>query len=98
MEVAYSRPDSAKTSKLYLLVKHYIWRLMRLTTGEERTKQNVHRFIVASFIAQSMKGNDMACKREISTLLKDNGVNLFSVTETWLSAQGDEGKTRISTK
>ena len=36
----------------------------------------------------------MACKRcEISTSIKDNGVDLFFVTETWLSAQGDEAKT-----
>ena len=57
-------------------------------------KQNLHPFIVASFNAQSVKGNDMACKRcEISTLIKDNGVDLFFVTETWLSAQGDEAKT-----
>ena len=36
----------------------------------------------------------MACKRcEISTFIKDNGVDLFLVTETWLSAQGDEVKT-----
>ena len=36
----------------------------------------------------------MACKRcKISTLIKDNGVDLFFVTETWLSAQGDESKT-----
>ena len=54
----------------------------------------MHSFIVASFIAQSVKGNDMACKRcEISTFIKDNGVDLFFVTETWLSAQGDEMKT-----
>ena len=25
--------------------------------------------------------------------IKDNGVDLFFVTETWLSAQGDEAKT-----
>ena len=57
-------------------------------------KQNVHPFIVASFNAQSMKGNGVACKRcEISTLIKDNGVDIFFVTETWLSAQGDEAKT-----
>ena len=30
---------------------------------------------------------------EISTFIKDNGVDLFFVTETWLSAQGDEAKT-----
>ena len=36
----------------------------------------------------------MACKRcEISTFIKHNGVDLFSVTETWHSAQGDEAKT-----
>ena len=36
----------------------------------------------------------MACKRcEISTFIKDNGVDLFFVTETWLGAQGDEAKT-----
>ena len=35
-------------------------------------------FIVASFNAQSVKGNGMACKRcEISTFIKDNGVDLF---------------------
>ena len=41
-------------------------------------KQNLHSFIVASFNAQSVKDNDMACKRcEISTFIKDNGVDLF---------------------
>ena len=36
----------------------------------------------------------MACKRcEISTSKKDNGVDLFFLTETWLSVQGDEAKT-----
>ena len=36
----------------------------------------------------------MACKRyEISMFIKNNGVHLFFVTETWLSAQGDEAKT-----
>ena len=36
----------------------------------------------------------MACKRcEISTFIKDNGADVFFVTETWLSAQGDEAKT-----
>ena len=35
----------------------------------------------------------MACKRcDISTFIKDNGVDLFFVTETWPSAQGDEAK------
>ena len=41
-------------------------------------KQNVHPIIVASFNAQSVKGNDMACKRcEISTFINDNGVDLL---------------------
>ena len=36
----------------------------------------------------------MACKRcEISTFIKDSGVDLIFLTETWLSAQGDEAKT-----
>ena len=36
----------------------------------------------------------MACKRcEISTFMKDNCIDLYFVTETWLSAQGDEAKT-----
>ena len=57
-------------------------------------KQNLHSFIVALFNSQSVKGNDMACRRfEISTFIKDNCVDLFFVTETWLSAQGDEAKT-----
>ena len=44
----------------------------------------MHPIIVASFNAQSVKGNDMACKhREISTFIKDNGVY---VTETRFSA------------
>ena len=51
------------------------------------------------FNAQSVKGRDMACKRcEISTFIKDNGVDLFFVTETWLSAQGDERKLRKKAK
>ena len=36
----------------------------------------------------------MACKRcEISTFIEDNGIDLFFVTETWLSAQGEKAKT-----
>ena len=36
----------------------------------------------------------MACERcEISMFIKDNGVDLVFVTETWLSAQGDEANT-----
>ena len=54
----------------------------------------MHPFIVASFSAQSVKGNDVACKRcEITTFIKANGVDLFFLTEAWLSAQGDEAKT-----
>ena len=35
----------------------------------------------------------MIWRCEISTFIKDNGVDLFFVTETWLSAQGVEAKT-----
>ena len=45
----------------------------------KRKKQNLQSFIVASFNSQSVKGNDMARKREISTFIKDNGVDLFFV-------------------
>ena len=38
----------------------------------------MHPFIVASFNAQSVKGNNMACKRcEISTFIEDNGIDAF---------------------
>ena len=46
--------------------------------GVKRKKQNLHSFIVASFNAQSVNGNDMACRRfEISTFIKDNGVDIL---------------------
>ena len=42
----------------------------------------MHPLIVASFNAQSVKGNDMACRRcEISTFIKDNGIASFLVTK-----------------
>ena len=55
----------------------------------------MHQFIVASFNARSLMGNDQACKRcEISTFIIDIGVDLFlCVTEALLSTQGDEEKT-----
>ena len=77
-----------------LNIGYHLPRHHRSSRGVKRKKQNLHSFIVASFNAQSVKGNDMADKRcEISTFIKDNGVDLFLVTETWLSAQGDEAKT-----
>ena len=77
-----------------LNIGYHLPRRHRSSRGVKRKKQNLHSFIVASFNAQSVKGNDMACKRcEISTFIKDNGIDLFFVTETWLSAQGDEAKT-----
>ena len=77
-----------------LNIGYHLPRRHRSSRGVKRKKQNLHSFIVASFNAQSVKGNDMACKRcEISTFIKDNGVDLFFVTETWLSPQGDEAKT-----
>ena len=76
-----------------LNIGYHLPRRHRLCRGVERKKQIFHSFFVASFNAQSVKGNDMACKRcEISAFIKDNGVDLFYVTETWLSAQGDEAK------
>ena len=61
--------------------------------GEKWKKQNIHQFIVASNSAQSVKDNDMACKRcDISTSIKDNGIDLIFVTETWF-VHGDETKT-----
>ena len=77
-----------------LNIGYHLPRRHHSSRGVKRKKQNLHSFIVASFNAQSVKGNDMACKRcEISTFIKDNGVDLFFVTETWLSAQGDKEKT-----
>ena len=77
-----------------LNIGYHLPRRHRSSRGVKRKKQNLPSFIVASFNAQSVKSNDMACKRcEISTFIKDNGVDLFFVTETWLSAQGDEAKT-----
>ena len=50
----------------------------RSSRGVKMKIQNVHPFIVASFNAQSVMGNDMACKRcEMSTFIKDNGIDLF---------------------
>ena len=77
-----------------LNIGYHLPRRHHSSRGVKRKKHNLHSFIIASFNAQSVKGNDMACKRfEISTFIKDNGVDLFFVTETWLSAQGDEAKT-----
>ena len=75
-----------------LNIGYHLPRRHRSSRGVKRKKQHLNSFIVASFNAQSVKGNDMACKREISTFIKDNGVDLFFETETWLSAQGDEAK------
>ena len=77
-----------------LNIGYHLPRRHRSCRGITMKKQNLHLFIVASFNAQSVKGNDIICKRcEISTFIKDNGVDLFFLTETWLSAQSDEGKT-----
>ena len=77
-----------------LNIGYHFTRRHRSSRGVKRKKQNLLLFIVASFNAQSVKGNDMTCKRcETSTFIKDNGVELLFVTETWLSAQGDEEKT-----
>ena len=74
-------------------VGYHLPRRHRSSRGVKSKKQNLHLFTAASFNAQSVKGNDMACKREISTFMKHIGVDLFLVTETWLSAQSYEAKT-----
>ena len=62
----------------FALIGYHLPRRHRSSRGVKRKKHNLHSFIVASFNAQSVKGNDMACKRcEISTFIKDNGVDLF---------------------
>ena len=69
-------------------------RRQRSCRGVRMKKLNEHPFFVASLNAQSAKGSDMAGKRwEISTFIKENGVDLFLVTKQWLSTQGDEAKT-----
>ena len=61
-----------------LNIGYHLPRRHRSSRGVKRKKQNVHPFIVASFNGQSVKGNDMACRRcEISTFIKDNDVDLF---------------------
>ena len=75
-------------------IGYHLPRCHRSSQGVKRKKLNVHPFTVASFNAQSVKDNDMACKRcEVSSFIKYNGVDLFFVTETWLTVQGDEVKT-----
>ena len=50
----------------------------RSSRGVKRNKQTLHSFIVASFNAQSVKGNDMACKRcEISTFIEIMALTSF---------------------
>ena len=54
-------------------IGYHLPRRHRSSRGVKRKKQNLHSFIVASFSAQSVKGNDVAGKRcEISTFIKDN--------------------------
>ena len=49
----------------------------------KRKKQSMRPLIVASFNTQSVKGNDISCKRgEISTYIEDNGIYHFFVLET----------------
>ena len=77
-----------------LNIEYHLQRRHRSSRGVKRNIQKEHPFVDTSFNARSVMGTYMACKRcEISTLIKDNGVDLFFVTETWLSAQGDEAKT-----
>ena len=73
-----STRNHVAASSLSPQVEYHLPRRHRSSRGVKRKKHNLHSFIVASFNAQSVKGNDMACKRcEISTFIKDNGVDLF---------------------
>ena len=61
-----------------LNIGYHLPRRHRSSRGVEWKKQILHSLIVASFNAQSVKGNDMTFRRsEISTFIKDNGVDLF---------------------
>ena len=61
-----------------LNIGYHLPRRHRSSRGVKGKKHNLSSFIVASFNAQSVKGNDMASKRcEISTFIKDNGVDPF---------------------
>ena len=62
----------------HLSIGYHLPHHHRSSRGVTRKKQDVHAFIVASFNAQSVKGNDMDCKCcEISMFTKDNGIDLF---------------------
>ena len=64
-----------------LIIGYHLPRRHRSCRGVKKKRKKVHSFIVASFNAQSVKGNDIACKRcEILTFINDNGVDLFFVT------------------
>ena len=61
-----------------LNIAYHLPRRYRSSRGVKRREIFLHPFIVASFNAQSVKGNDMACIRcEISTFIEHNGVDLF---------------------
>ena len=58
-----------------LNIGYHLPRRHRSSGAVKRKKPNLHPFIVASFNAQSVNGNDMGCI--ISTSIKDNGVDFF---------------------
>ena len=61
-----------------LSIGYHLPRHHRSSRGVKWKRQNVHPFIVAPFHAQSVKGNNMACRRcEVLMFIKDNGVDLF---------------------
>ena len=72
----------------YHLLRHH-----RSILVVKRKKENAHPFIDASFNSMLLNGNDVACIRcEMFKYINDDGIDLLLVTETWLSAQGDEAK------
>ena len=59
-------------------IGYHLPRRHRSSLGMKMNFKKLHSFVVASINAQSVKGNDTASiPCEISTFIKDNGVDLF---------------------
>ena len=71
-----------------LNIGYHLPRRHRSSRGAKRKKQNLHSFIVASFNAQSVKGNDMARRRcEISTFTKPPPNRRNNLTDSMFTEQ-----------
>ena len=62
-----------------LNIGYHLPRRHRSSRGVKRKKKKFPSFIVASFNAQSVKGNDMACKRSIEHLLLQTHLNQTTI-------------------